>query len=576
MTRDTAESRESRKGSGKGFLEELYLDTFNRDRFESLSFPGKDPKVEEIIGKYRQLTREYPPTALEKVGSIPDTLMKGLKEIGMFGLNIPKEYGGVGLSLPSYLAVLESISRTDMALALTPLAHLSIGVKGIVLFGNEEQKARYLPRAASGAMVFAYVLTEPKTGSDAQHITTTALLSEDGTHYVLNGQKTYITNGNFAGGMTVFAQMDPDRPGFMGAFIVQRDWEGVEVGREIPKMGLKISSTTPITFTEVKVPVKNLLGRPGEGFKIAMTVLNYGRLGLGAASVGAMDQSVDDMYRRSKSRVQFGAPISDFELIQEKMVLARAHSLAAASMTTATAGLLEEDATGPLAAESSHVKLYGTTRAWDTLYEALQTAGGSGYLATQPYEKRMRDFRVTTVFEGTSEIHSIYPALYLIRNLGKRIRGKGRLQQALFLIRGAYRNPGLSLRYSDPAMNAAANLIRKLARAVRKMVHLGLLKYGKGIVSREFYLRRVTRLSMALYSILATLAFIDSRRTGGEDVSTDVNLLGYLTEEASEVLRTDFRITDNRRESLTGKIFADIDGQRDGSNLEVRQGGEEK
>ena len=225
------------------------------------------------------------------------------------------------------------MARTDMALALTPTAHLSIGIKGILLFGTEQQKATYLTQAAIGEMIFAYALTEPSVGSDAQHIQTRAALSGDGSHYILNGQKTYITNGGFAGGFTVFAQMDPEKPGFMGAFIVEAALDGVKVGGEIPKMGLKISSTTPVSFTDVLVPVQNLLGQPGDGFKIAMTILNYGRLGLGAASAGAMDQSLEDMVKRSSLRKQFGMPIREFELIQEKLVRTAAHSFAAVSMT---------------------------------------------------------------------------------------------------------------------------------------------------------------------------------------------------------------------------------------------------
>lgn len=558
MPRATEDSSAAQPETRKGFLETLYLDRFDKARFQGFSFPEPDPRAEDVISRYRELIKNYPPAKLEKEGSIPEELMDGLKEIGLFGLNIPEEYGGVGLGLAGYLSVLRAIARTDMALALTPTAHLSIGLKGIILFGTEQQKRKYLTQAATGEMIFAYALTEPGTGSDAQHIQTTATLSEDGTHYILNGQKTYITNGGFAGGLTAFAQLDPEKPGFMGAFIIETAWGGVEVGNEIPKMGLKISSTTPISFKDVKVPVENLLGQPGDGFKIAMTILNYGRLGLGSASAGAMDQSLEDMFKRATTRKQFGMPIRDFELIQEKMVRTAVHSFASASMTAATAGLLEEDHTGPLAMESSHVKLYGTTRAWDTLDEALQTAGGSGYLATNPYEKRMRDFRVTTVFEGTSEIHSMYPALYLVRNLGKRLKGMGRASQFWYLVKHAYGSPGIVLNYSDPVMSRAVRMASELTRSVKKLVHMGVLKYGKGIVGREFLLRRITNLSMAGYSLLATVAAIDTMQKAGQDISDRLNLLGYLTQEARETLKSQSRIVYNDLEKAHQKVFADI------------------
>jgi acyl-CoA dehydrogenase family protein 9 len=395
-----------------GFLEELYLSGFDTGRFDAMVLSGEDPRAAGIIDEYGALIKGYPPEKIEREGSIPRELMAGLKRVGLFGLNVPAVYGGVGLSIPGYLKVLEVVARTDMSLALIPTAHLSIGLKGIVLFGTEEQKKRYLPRAATGDMIFAYALTEPDTGSDAQHIETRAELSEDGSHYILNGRKSYITNANYAGGLTVFAQLDPERPGQMGAFVVETAWEGVTVGRDVPKMGLRISSTATIGFKDVKVPVENLLGRPGDGFRIAMTVLNYGRLGLGAASVGVMKQSLEDMLKRSAAREQFGGPIGEFPLVQEKMVRARVHAWVAGCMTAMTSLILGEDPLTNAAMESSHTKLYGTTRAWNTLYDALQVAGGSGYLSTQPYEKRMRDFRVTTVFEGTTEIHSVYPALF--------------------------------------------------------------------------------------------------------------------------------------------------------------------
>jgi acyl-CoA dehydrogenase family protein 9 len=336
-------------------------------------------------------------------------------------------------------------------------------------------------------------------------------------------------------------------------------------------MGIKISSTTPISFKDVKVPVENLLGKPGDGFKIAMTILNYGRMGLGSASAGAMDQSLEDMFKRAASRKQFGMPIRDFELIQEKLVKTAAHSFASASMTAATASLLEGDHTGPLAIESSHVKLYGTTRAWDTLYEALQTAGGSGYLATNPYEKRMRDFRVTTVFEGTSEIHSMYPGLYLLRELVKRLKGMGRASQFWYLVKHAYGTPGINLNYSDPVMGSAAGAASELSRSVRKLVHMGLLKYGKDIVSREFLLRRITNLSMAGYGLLAAMASIEGARGAGENVAARLNLLAYLTEEARLTLRSNSRIEESELEKIHRKIFTDIAATRESA---VEQGEE--
>jgi acyl-CoA dehydrogenase family protein 9 len=552
----------------KGFLEKLYLGEFNQERFDSFTTRESDPKTESILQHYHELIKDYPPDLLEKEGVLPDTLRHGLSEIGIFGLSIPGIYGGQGRSLTQYLKVVEVMSRKDLALAIIPIAHLSIGIKGILLFGNDEQKNKYLPQAASGQMIFAYALTEPRVGSDAQNIETCAILSEDGSHYILNGQKTYITNGNYAGGLTVFAQLDPDDPGFMGAFIVETGWEGVKIGRDMPKMGLKISSTTFISFRDVQVPVENMLGKPGDGFKIAMTILNYGRLGLGAASVGVMKQSLEEMVQRASSRIQFGVAIKEFELIQEKLVNARVRTYAAEAMTLFTVRLLEENPRAAVAIESSHCKLYGTNRAWDTLYDALQVAGGSGYLSTLPFEKRMRDFRVTTVFEGTTEIHSIYPPLYLSRKIGKEIKALGRnpLARILFLVKAMFRRQAWPLDFGNPVMRKASRFARRNARHIRLMLNLGLLVHGKKIVQKEFFLRRITHLSLDLFAILSILARVKAEKELGQDVRQNLKILSYFLEEAKKSRRANNRFFIDKKETLHKSLFRDIDSSSGNSN----------
>lgn len=534
--------------SNVGFLEHLYAGSFRRDLLFDAAVPVDQEKVSSFVDRYHEIVKKYDPLELEKRPRIPDSLMAEFKELGIFGLTIPKEYGGLGFTTTEYLHVVAAMARSDMALVLIPLAHLSIGLKGIVLFATEEQKRRYLPGAATGETVFAYALTEPKTGSDAQHIETTARLSEDGTEYILNGSKTYITNGNYAGAMTVFAQLDPEnRPGHMGAFIVETAWDGVEVGNDMPKMGLKVSSTTPIRFKEVRVPVENRIGEEGDGFKIAMNILNYGRLGLGAAGAGLMYQSVDDMERRATSRKQFGRPIRDFELIQEKIVDARAHAFAAWNITIATARMLERNPQMNVAIESSHTKLYGTDKCWDTLYDALQLAGGAGFIQTMPYEKRMRDFRVTTIFEGTSEIHSIYPPLTVFRRLGKELRSKGAVGKALALVQLRRPQIDVSAAGGDPVLRKALSTARDGERLFRKLLRYGLTKYGKNVVEREFFLRRMTRLSVSSYWLLASVAVL---ATQGEPVRADQRaLLEYLIVEAEETQHAGGTPVATRRET---------------------------
>ena len=524
------------KEAGIGFLAALYGGRFRDDLMFAHGAPVDAHKVSDFVRRYHAVVKQYNPLELEQSDRIPDSLMDELKKLGIFGLTIPTEYGGLGFSTSEYLMVVEAMAQSDMALVLIPLAHLSIGLKGVTLFGSTEQKRRYLTAAASGEMIFAYALTEPKTGSDAQHIQTHAVFSEDRSHYTINGTKTYITNGNYAGAMTVFAQLDPENhPGYMGAFIVETEWEGVEIGRDMPKMGLKVSSTTPIRLNEVRVPVENLIGSPGDGFKIAMNILNYGRLGLGAASAGLMKQSVSDMEQRSSKRIQFGVPIRDFELIQEKIVRARAHAFASTNITLLTARMLEEDPLTNVAIESSHTKRYGTDECWNTLYDALQTAGGAGFIQSMPYEKRMRDFRVTTIFEGTSEIHTIYPPLTVFRAYGKELKGKRGVSLARAIYRLSRPLIDIGVAGHDTTLRRAMSCARDSERLFRKLLRFGLMNYGKKITTQEFFLRKMTMLSTSLYWLVASVSVLRNRYFDARIPAEERSLLEYLIAEAREI-----------------------------------------
>ena len=541
----------------KNFLENLYLGRLDTEVFRTLADSKTEDQTMELIERFHQIGLKFPASDLEKMGSVPKELLAELKKIGFFGLDIPEVYGGLGLSLPQYLRIVEDVANQNMDLGITALAHLSIGTKGITLFGTEEQKRKYLVPAASGQMIFSYALTEPRIGSDAKHIETTAFLDQSGEFYILNGQKTYITNANYAGGLTVFAQLDPQHPGLLGAFIVETAWDGVKVGKEMPKMGLKASSTAAIKFTNVRVPKDNLLGQPGDGFKIAMTVLNFGRLALGAASTGAMKLSLKDMVTRAKRRVQFGVSIHRFQLIQEKIVKAKVNSYAAAAMTEMTAAMLARDPFAPVAIESSHCKLFGTTRAWDTLYDAMQVAGGSGYISTNPYEKRMRDFRVTTIFEGTTEIHSMYPALYFMRDISRQHQQMASNKIALLIsfTRGILFPNRWHVRFEAGPLQQAARISKSLAIRIRYMVLAGILLYRKNIFARQYFLRKITYLSLYLFAMVAMLARIEASRQAGNDIEEELKLLEFFSEQARQIRKKNFRLLPTPEERLNDGIM---------------------
>ena len=539
-----------------GFLEYLYHGELHEDLFHMDTVNADENKVASFMDAYTKAISIYPPRELEKLGTIPDDLMQGLRKSGIFGLTIPEEYGGLGFSPTEYLRAVEEMAHLDMALVLVPLGHLSIGLKAILLFGTEEQKKKYLTQAASGSMIFAYALTEPAAGSDAQHISTKAVRSDDGSYYTLNGSKTYITNGNYAGGFTVFAQLGDEKNGHMGAFIVERAWEGMNVGKDMPKMGLTVSSTAAIQFRDVKVPAENLIGEEGNGFKVAMNVLNYGRLALGAASAGGMHQSLRDMLERANKRIQFSVPIKSFELIQEKIVRAQAHGLASRAMTYFTAGLLEKNPFMNVAMESSHCKLYGTDKCWDTLYDALQTAGGAGFLATMPYEKRMRDARVTTIFEGTSEIHSIYPPLTLFRLYAKQMKKRGSIGGLISMMRLSSKRLLKSLNVSDSRLQRALDAACRSEAIFRKLAYKGLVKYKQNIVHKEFFLRRMTRISMSLFTLVSAVAYLRNKKSKDE---RELLALDYLIEEAKHAQKEFNFVEGDEIEHVHHKLFAALD-----------------
>jgi acyl-CoA dehydrogenase family protein 9 len=267
-----------------------------------------------------------------------------------------------------------------------------------------------------------------------------------------------------------------------------------------------------------------------------------------------------DMADRSAARTQFGVSINQFELIQEKMVKAIVNGYVTSAMTAFTAAMLESNPFAAVAMESSHCKLFGTTRAWETLYDALQVAGGSGYFTTQPYEKRMRDFRVTTIFEGTTEIHSIYPALFVLRTLNKRLQASatGRFSQFVLLVKETFRRTRWPIAFNEKIMNRAARFAKSSARRIRLMIMIGLLIHGRSVRRKEFFLRRMTTLSIYLYGIISVLASLEAAQRSGHSIKSELGVLAYFLEEARQVRKLNRHVFPKRQEKLHHKIISEV------------------
>ncbi|MBX5436569.1 MAG: acyl-CoA dehydrogenase family protein [Alicyclobacillaceae bacterium] len=353
-------------------------------------------------------------------------LMRKAGEIGLLAVEIPEAYGGLGLDKVSSSLISETLIRGG-AFALTYGGHVGIGTLPIVLFGNEEQKQRYLPAFAAGDRLAAYALTEPGSGSDALSVRTTAVLSADGEHYVLNGTKQFITNAAFADVFIVYAKIDGQH---FSAFIVEKDAAGFSTGPEERKMGIKSSSTRQVILNNVKVPKANLLGQPGRGHVVAFNVLNFGRHKLAAGCVGMMKQAIELAVRYARERRQFGRAIAEFSLIQGKIADMNIRTYVAESMVYRTAGdmdrelaRLDRSASGEqtartianFALECSMNKVYASEALDFVVDESLQIHGGSGYIQEYEIERLYRDARINRIFEGTNEINRLIIPTMLFR-----------------------------------------------------------------------------------------------------------------------------------------------------------------
>jgi acyl-CoA dehydrogenase family protein 9 len=559
----------------QSFMKSLFFGVID----ESLIFPWPEPNAQEvdtlrtlIDGMRRYFHLSVDSATIDREQRIPDEVMRGLKELGLFGMIVPQSHGGAGLSTTGYARVLQELGSLDSSVAVTIAAHQSIGMKGLLLFGSPEVKDRYLPRLATGEMVAAFALTEPGAGSDAAAIQTRA--DKRGDDYVLNGSKIWITNGGVADLFTVFARTSAADEGTkpkITAFLVERAW-GVKNGPNEHKLGIRGSSTTEVSFEDVKVPAGNVLGEAGRGFKVAMEVLNSGRMGLASGALGMCKRVLKLSVERCNERRAFNRPIGEFGLIKDKIATMMSETWALECMTYLTTGMVDAGV-DDFSVESAICKVYGSETCWRVVNEALQIAAGIGYMADYPYERILRDARINLIFEGTNEILRAFIALSGMQGPGREladvaramrepIKGFGLLSD--FAIRRARTVLGRErLTRHHPILNREAVVFEEYVQQLARVADQVLRKHGRDIAEMQYTQKRTAEMAIDLYAIASCIARATRaiERRGEEGARREIDLTSIFVTAAEKRLQHLVAAVDKNddelRKAVASKTYVD-------------------
>ena len=552
------------------FMKSLFAGVIDQD----ILFPFPQlPKEEKenldlILQAWREFARDnIDPVQIDRDEHIPDAVMAGLKELGFFGLSIPEEYGGAGLSKTAYSRIFEEICMLDASIAVMLGAHCSIGANPLIMYGTDRQKEKYLPKLATGEWIACFALTEPNAGSDAAGIQSFAQLNERKTHFTLNGGKIWISNGGIADLATVFAKTEVyiggEKQKKITAFLVEAGWDGFSAGKPEHKLGIRGSNTTSLNFDSVQVPVENVLGPIGKGFKVAMETLNLGRLSLAAGCVGGCKALLRESVVYAKNRRQFGQPIAQFEIIQDKISQMVADTYAAESMVYLTSALADRGDVD-FSLESAICKIFASEALWRTVNETVQIAGGLGYSKDYPYERYLRDARINLIFEGTNEILRAFIALAgmqgpgeYLKRIGKALRdpikGFGLLTGfAVHKVKDVVARDALKDIHTE--LKEETDRFNEFAHELESLVEKSLMKYGKDIVQHEFILARIANMAIDLYGMAAVLSRIDTQLKAGEPVAQELPIARLYCDSAWRRVRREARQVENNLDDIRREI----------------------
>ena len=479
------------------------------------SNPEERAKISALITSAHEIAGAVDHRKAEEERWIGDDTIKALGEAGLCGLYVDEKYGGQGLSQTGYARVFETFAEIDATLAIILGVHQSIGFKGIAMYGSDEQKERFLPDLATGRKLAGYALTEPNAGSDAYAIESRAVLQPDGS-YVLNGEKRYIGNGSKGSVFTAFARCEVGGSDRHIALILEKGMKGFEVGERFDTMGLRANDLRRLYFNDVKVPAENVLGEPGEGFKIAMSVLNNGRIGLGTGSVGGAKAILDHAIEHVRERKQFGQPLADFELVQDKIGWLVSYLFGLEAMAYLTCGLVDAGVED-YSLESAICKVSGTEFLWYAANRAFQLHGGAAYMKDNPLEKILRDIRIFPIFEGANDVMRCFIALTGIKPVGEKLSGLGDVglndpigsigvlaDYVAGRIRSEVRPDKITM--AHPELNKHADAVSEQVKQLRSVTEELLRKERREVIQRQFQQKRLADAIADIYAQVAVLS----------------------------------------------------------------------
>jgi acyl-CoA dehydrogenase family protein 9 len=538
---------------------------------------AQQTELDKALAEVRQFLDEHlDPVAIDRQADIPRAVIDGLGRVGVLGTTAPVEFGGRGFMQMANCQVLEEIGSRCASTSVFVNAHHSIGIRALLLFGTHEQKQKWLPKLVTGEQLGAFALTEKEAGSDAANVQMQARPSQDGSHFILNGEKRYITNAAIAHVLTVMARTPV--PGSdktaITAFLVTPDMPGFTIlEARMPKMGIRGTATGRFALRDVKVPKENILGPMGKGLKVALTVLDFGRTTFGACCTGAAKTCLRLAVEHANTRKQFNKTLGEFHLVKKKIARIAADAYAMEAMTTITASLIDRGLEDYMI-ETAMLKVFTTERLWEAINEAFQIYGGSAYFVDLPLERMVRDARINQIGEGSNEVLTSFIALVGMRGPGmefkeiydtmlKPSRGLGKAWTAgMHRLGAAVRIPDVPVRSAE--LRSFANQLGRLIWRFNIAVNRALIAYREPILDLQLVQERIAGAAMDLFASTCVLSRWDAdlqfaRRNGDSAPQTNHAADLFLRQSFRRIRRFLSDLSDNEDKALLATANSALD-----------------